>query len=111
MTKQIRKNLVHPKIRTGSGSKAVVPAGPAQLGQRQGNHPTNRPSTSYGGVPIYSTGPGFQPAPFGNTKALDVGKGGPGTGRTIYGSGSQCRTGDGGSPLRPQDPLAPWSRK
>jgi hypothetical protein len=29
----------------------------------------------------------------------------------VYASGSQCRTGDGGSPLRPQDPLAPWSRK
>ena len=116
MTKQIRKNLVHPGVRTGSSSKAMNHAGVAQIGQRQGNHFTQggadgRMESRYGGVDIYSDGPGYNKAKYGNEVAKNVGAGGPGTGRTVYASGTQCRTGDGGPALKPQDPLAPWSRK
>jgi hypothetical protein len=45
---------VKTKVRTGEGANAIIPAGTAQLGQRQGNHVTERNSTRYGGVQIYS---------------------------------------------------------
>ena len=110
------KNKVRVPQRLGSGAKAINHAGASQIGAAQGNHFTTggengRMNSRYGGVDLYSTGPGYNKAKFGNELALNVGKGGPGTGRTVYASGSQCRTGDGGRPLNPQDPLAPWSRK
>jgi hypothetical protein len=37
--------------------------------------------------------------PLGNAVSLNVGKGGPGTGRTTYPSGYQALRGDGGPPL------------
>jgi hypothetical protein len=46
---------------------------------------------------------------FGNQKALDVGKGGPGTGRTVYACGSQGMTGQpapGNAPSKTRDTLA-----
>jgi hypothetical protein len=86
------KNVVHPSVRTGSGSKSTRPAGVSQFGYQVGDHTTNRPGSSgYRGEKLH--GPAarnFQPAPFGNEVALNVGKGGPGTGRTLHGqSGSQ----------------------
>jgi hypothetical protein len=56
----------------------------------QGTHTTNRRTESdYRGEPLHG-GRSFQPTPFGNEVALNVGKGGCGTGRTLYGqSGSQ----------------------
>src|SRR6516165_10113546 len=83
---------VEKPIRTGSGSRNARPAGVAQLGNAIGDHITNRPGSSgYRGEPLH--GPAarnFQPTLFGNAKALDVGQGGCGTGRTLYGqAGSQ----------------------
>jgi len=80
-------------VRVGTGSRNARPAGVAQLGQMQGDHTTNRPGSSgYRGEKLH--GPAsrnFQPGgPFGNEVALNVGKGGCGTGRTLYGqAGSQ----------------------
>jgi len=96
--------------KTGAPRERIRHAGVAQYGQAQGDHITEHGSTGYGGVKAHTNKPGYQ-SELGNKVALNVGGGGAGTGRTIYRSGSQCRTGDGGSPLRPQDPLAPWSRK
>ena len=42
---------VSPPVRTGQGSRSVRPAGVAQIGQSQGNHLTNKGSTSYRGEP------------------------------------------------------------
>jgi len=86
------KQHVSIPVRTGSGSRNARPAGVAQLGQIQGDHTTNRPGSSgYTGEPLH--GPAsrnFQPTPFGNEVALNVGRGGPGAGRTLYGqAGSQ----------------------
>jgi hypothetical protein len=54
----------------------------------QGSHVTRGEESNYRGDPLHSGG-SFQPTRFGNEVALNVGKGGPGTGRTVYASGSQ----------------------
>jgi len=104
--------------RLGSGSKAINHAGVAQIGQRQGNHFTEpgrdgRMQSRYGGVDMYSAGPGFNKVKYGNEVAKNVGGGGPGTGRTIYASGSQCRTGaaDPGNTPQAKTLWPGWERK
>src|SRR6516164_6853765 len=93
---------VETKVRTGSGSRSTNPGGVGQLGQKQGDHITRGGSSGYRGDPLHS-GRSFQPVPFGNEVALNVGKGGCGTGRTIYKTGSQGMQGttNPGNP-RPQ---------
>jgi hypothetical protein len=77
-------------VRKGAGAKAINHAGAAQLGQRQGNHVTHQGATRYGGVDLYSDGPGYNKAQYGNEVAKNVGDGGPGKGYVQYGqSGSQ----------------------
>jgi hypothetical protein len=83
---------VEPRVRTGSGPHSVRPAGTNRFGYSVGDHTTNRPGSSgYKGERLFN--PERNPAmsvPFGNQKALDVGQGGCGTGRTLYGqAGSQ----------------------
>jgi len=82
---------VEKPVRTGSGSKSTRPAGVSQIGYQVGDHTTNRPGSSgYRGEKPHSPERNFQPVPFGNQIATNVGKGGPGTGRTLHGqSGSQ----------------------
>ena len=81
---------VEKSVRTGTGSKGTRPAGTAQIGIMYGDH-----STAHGGAPSGYTGErlhndrNFQPVKFGNEVALNVGKGGCGTGRTIHATGSQ----------------------
>src|SRR5215472_12434656 len=82
---------VSPSVKTGTGSRGTHPGGVAQLGQHVGDKAThgNPKGTGYRGEPLHNNR-SFQPVPFGNSVALNVGKGGPGTGRTLYGqSGSQ----------------------
>jgi len=45
-------------------------------------------ASGYGGINAFGAGQGF-PSELGNKVALNVGKGAPGAGRTIYKSGSQ----------------------
>jgi hypothetical protein len=81
---------VEKSVRTGTGSRGTHPGGVAQLGQHTGDHTTNRPGSSgYRGEPLHNNR-SFQPVKFGNEVALNVGKGGPGTGRDpAMRSGSQ----------------------
>ena len=79
---------VEKSVRTGRGSKGTRPAGVAMFGQMQGSHVTRGEESTYRGEPLHS-GRSFQPVKFGNEVALNVGKGGPGTGRTTYSCGSQ----------------------
>jgi len=65
-------------------AKAIVPAGVAQLGQRQGNHITDKGSTQYGGVDM-AGGKGYE-APKGPAQQSGVGGG-----RDIHRCGSQGR--------------------
>jgi len=95
--------------RTGAPRERIRPTGVAQYGQAQGDHVTEQGATGYGGVKAHTGKPGYQ-SELGNKVALNVGGGGPGTGRTTYPTGSQCKTGDGGPALKPQDPMAAWKR-
>jgi hypothetical protein len=80
---------VETTVRTGTGSRGANPGGVGQLGQKQGDHVTRGGSSDYRGDPLHS-GRSFNPVKFGNEIATNVGKGGPGTGRNLYGqSGSQ----------------------
>jgi len=80
---------VSPQVRVGPGSRAARPGGVGQLGNIQGSHVTSHDDSDYRGESLHS-GPSFQPVPFGNQIATNVGKGGPGAGRTLHGqSGSQ----------------------
>jgi hypothetical protein len=95
-------SMLRKPVRTGTGSRSTNPGGVGQLGQKQGSHVTRGEESSYRGEPLHS-GRSFQPVPFGNQVALNVGKGGCGTGRTIYKTGSQGMQGNvaAGNP-RPQ---------
>jgi hypothetical protein len=84
---------VQTPVRTGKGSMSTRPAGVAQIGQLQGNHITNKSATDYRGERLHNPERNFQPVKFGNEVALNVGKGGCGTGRTIYKTGSQDQHG------------------
>ena len=70
--------LVAPGVKTGSPSRKSSPGAADQLGQ----------STAFK-KEVVNSGPGYNAAKFGNEAALNVGKGGPGAGRTIMRSGSQ----------------------
>src|SRR6516162_4880835 len=85
------RNVVHPSVRTGSGSHSTRPAGVNMLGAMQGSHVTERGGreSSYRGERLHNPERDFQPVKFGNELALNVGKGGPGTGRTTMHCGSQ----------------------
>jgi hypothetical protein len=82
------KNVVRKPVKTGAGAKAAHLGGVSQLGNKVGNHLTDKSSTNYRGEPLFA-GSGYNPSKYGNEVALNVGKGGCGTGRTIYASGSQ----------------------
>jgi hypothetical protein len=81
---------VQTPVRTGSGSKSTRPAGVSQIGYAVGDKVTSqRGSTGYKGEKLHSPERNFQPVKFGNEVALNVGKGGPGAGRTLYGQSGQ----------------------
>jgi hypothetical protein len=101
------RSRVNVKVGVKGGSRSadkVSPAGLSQYGTAQGGN--LRQAGSFTGVnsatPVFS-GSKANPVPFGNAKALDVGKGGVGTGRTVYRSGYQSQWGgavQGSSPAR-----------
>jgi hypothetical protein len=93
---------VEKPVRTGSGSRSARPGGVGQLGEMQGSHTTNRRTESdYRGEPLHG-GRSFQPVKFGNEVALNVGKGGCGTGRTLYGQAGSRGTHGATNPGNPQ---------
>jgi hypothetical protein len=94
-------------VRTGTGSRGTRPSGAAGIGQSYGSHITNKSDTGYRG-PKFHDDKSFQPVKFGNEVALNVGKGGCGTGRTIYKTGSQDMHGSanpGNAPAKNHDIL------
>jgi hypothetical protein len=60
------------------------PGRAAHFGMQFGDHSTDRRQASTNAGPVTSVAPGFQPVPFGNQLATNVGAGGPGAGRTVY---------------------------
>lgn len=89
---------VSPGVRKGAPATGVRPAGVSQFGSTIGNHATGSGKALRGGAEKYS---GATPAggrqKLGNEVALNVGKGGPGAGRTVMRSGSQT-----GTPVTPR---------
>ena len=75
--KAMNKN-VSASVRTGTGSKGSTPAAAAQIGA----------STAFRKDQV-DAGPAYNPTKYGNEVALNVGKGGPGTGHTVMPCGSQ----------------------
>src|SRR5215831_20917872 len=81
---------VEKSVKTGSGNRGVRPGGAEGIGKSYGAHITNKSDTGYRGPKFHSDRNPAMSVPFGNEKALDVGKGGCGTDRTLYGqAGSQ----------------------
>jgi len=82
------KNVKEVGYRGGQQKKRVLPAGAAQLGQRQGNHITEKGYTQYGGADLFK-GTGYK-SELGNSAALNCSgnKAGPGCDRNVYKSGT-----------------------
>jgi len=87
------KNVTRQGVRTGMPGREINPRGVSQIGSSIGNHSTEKAKILRGGVePVRGAlrPPGTPGAvPLGNQAALNVGKGGVGSGRTLYG---QCGT-------------------
>jgi hypothetical protein len=85
------KNKVRVGTRDGTGANRVhVAATNQRLGGKVGDHVTGKGSTGYKGETLYNRSAGtFDPVKYGNEIAKNVGAGGPGTGRTVHGCGSQ----------------------
>lgn len=96
------KQRVDVGVRNGRRAREERPRGVSQIGSAMGNHAMGKGGNLRGAVePVRGArqqagGPGG--VPLGNEVALNVGKGGPGAGRTLYG---QCGTqGQHGAPDR-----------
>ena len=114
----IRSRVVTQKpVRTGERARAMSPKGVSQIGSSLGNHVTERrqlvnPVERVRGQLKPSGGPGG--IPLGNEVAKNVGKGGCGTGRVLYGqSGTQRMHGSAnpGSPTQRRDILSEFGRE
>jgi hypothetical protein len=80
---------VSPGVRTGKAAQGKRHEAVAQIGGNYGNHATSRARTLTKSIERVE-GPRPISVPLGNEVARNVGKGGCGTGRTLYGqSGSQ----------------------
>jgi hypothetical protein len=102
----IGSRVVNPQgVRNGAPARGLNPGGVSQFGEAIGNHVTDGGRVPYRGDPVRN---GLTPAggavPLGNQIATNVGKGGVGTGRTLYGQcGSQ---GTHGAPAPGNPPKA-----
>jgi hypothetical protein len=84
-------------VRTGQPARQMSHKGVSQIGSNLGNHAMDSHRTLRGGVESMR-GPQKPNQPLGNEVALNVGKGGPGTGRTVHACGSQQGVSAQGSP-------------
>ena len=80
--------VTNQSIRTGAARQQIHAGGVAQIGQRQSSHSMQSNDTGYRGERLVGPQKPIS-VPLGNAVALNVGKGGPGTGRTVYGRGMQ----------------------
>lgn len=94
-------------VRDGQRGRAINERGVAQIGSSRGNHATERAGLLTEDIEPVRRGlrPAGSPGaiPLGNEVATNVGKGGCGTGRTLYGqSGSQGTHGPVAGTPKPQ---------
>jgi hypothetical protein len=108
------RNVTEKPIRTGVGGRGVNKNWVSQIGQSLGNHATESGKVLRGVRADPYRPPNFQPVKLGNEIATNVGKGGPGAGRTLYGqSGSQRQWGgvNPGNPPARSELFPGWSSK
>jgi hypothetical protein len=106
------KNVTQRPVRTGQRARAINERGVSQIGSNMGNHVTDRRQIVN---PVERTRGELRPSrtpgsiPLGNEVAGNVGKGGCGTGRVLYGQcGSQQQYGSaapGSAPAKNTDIL------
>jgi hypothetical protein len=85
----MRQHVKTPII-TGQPAHGVNPGAVSYLGNKVGNHATEGGTVANPNyTPMYGQPPVQAGAPLGNEVALNVQRGGPGTGRVTRGSGSQ----------------------
>ena len=90
------RQRVEKPVKVGAAARVMRPQGVSQIGSSIGNRVTNSGRTLSGAVePVRGKAlPAGLSVPLGNQVALNVGKGGPGAGRVLYGkSGSQSQHG------------------
>ena len=75
------RQVVREGVRTGKGNYGVNPGYPSQLGNKIGAHATNAGDLKPKPEPMHANA-ALQTPKHGNEVALNVGKGGPGAGRT-----------------------------
>jgi hypothetical protein len=94
MPKQVQKNVVNKPVIRGTPARGLSPGAVSQIGEALGNKVTEGGKLAYRGE-NYLVGktPAGGAAVLGNAKALDVGKGGCGTGREVMARGSQSTYG------------------
>jgi hypothetical protein len=94
------KNVTSVSVRAGKPTTNVVsPRGVSQYGYAPGDKLTKEAGHTGVNSAVNVFERKAPEAPLGNAVSLNVGKGGPGTGRTTYPSGYQALRGDGGPPL------------
>jgi hypothetical protein len=94
---------VREGTRVATSARGVNPSGVSGLGKMRGNSVTERGPLPFKKEPLYG-GQGPIAVPLGNTLTTNVGKGGPGAGRTVHRSGSQ---GMHGAPRRGEASTSP----
>jgi hypothetical protein len=103
--------LLRPPPRDGKPATGVRPGYTDNLGNMRGTHVTDKGDMAAKLTPMQTVKPPIS-VPLGNAVATNVGRGGPGTGRTIYHTGDQGQHGAVNPGNRPMptgpDPLAPW---
>jgi hypothetical protein len=93
------KNIVNKPVITGKSAYGVGPGWASQLGSAIGDHVTDGGRVPYKGEAMRNKlTPAGGAVPLGNQLATNVGKGGPGAGRTIHHCGSQSNPGPTRSP-------------
>jgi hypothetical protein len=107
--------VVQKPVRTGQPARQYHQGGVSQFGESVGAHTTNKGETAYRGDKVRGA---YRPpgtpgsVPLGNQLATNVGVGGPGKGRTLYGqSGLQGQHGQPASsnaPTKVRDTLAEY---
>jgi len=90
---------VSPSVRTGRDANKISPEGVAQIGA----------AVQFPRKPLVQ-GTGGYGVKYGNEVALNVGKGGPGTGRTVHASGSQGQHGPAAQGARDTAPDTPATK-
>jgi hypothetical protein len=100
--------VVRKPVLTGAARTGITPGHAGQIGSALGNHGTEIGKLPEHKIVAPREVPALnEPVPWGNQLCNNVGKGGPGTGRTVHAHGSQGAHGRPapGNPVPRRDPF------